>query len=109
MARYELIERIGVGGMAEIFRGRAVAGGGFEKPVAIKRILPHLSQDKRFVELLIAEAKTLSQLRHRSVVQIYDVGLGDDGQYFLVMEYVDGVDLGALYELAAELCRQGLA
>jgi serine/threonine protein kinase len=97
MARYELVERIGVGGMAEIFRGKAVAGGGFEKPVAIKRILPHLSQDKRFVELLITEAKTLSQLRHRNVVQIYDVGLGDDGQYFLVMEFVDGVDLGALY------------
>ena len=98
MARYELGERIGVGGMAEIFRGKATAGGGFEKPVAIKRILPHLSQDKRFVELLITEAKTLSQLRHRNVVQIYDVGLGDDGQYFLVMEYVDGLDLGHLYE-----------
>ena len=84
--------------MAEIFRGKATAGGGFEKPVAIKRILPHLSQDKRFVELLITEAKTLSQLRHRNVVQIYDVGLGDDGQYFLVMEYVDGLDLGHLYE-----------
>ena len=54
MTRYELLERIGVGGMAEIFRGKAVAAGGFEKPVAIKRILPHLSQDKRFVELLIA-------------------------------------------------------
>ncbi|HLU67946.1 MAG TPA: serine/threonine-protein kinase, partial [Kofleriaceae bacterium] len=98
MARYELVERIGVGGMAEIFRGKAIASGGFEKPVAIKRILPHLSQDKRFVALLIAEAKTLSQLRHRNIVQIYDVGLGDDGQYFLVMEYVDGIDLGALYE-----------
>ncbi len=96
MARYELMDRIGVGGMAEIFRGKAIAGGGFEKPVAIKRILPHLSQDKRFVELLITEAKTLSQLRHRNVVQIFDVGLGDDGQYFLVMEFVDGVDLGAL-------------
>src|SRR5215475_8689949 len=82
--------------MAEIFRGRAVAAGGFEKPVAIKRILPHLSQDKRFVELLIAEAKVLSLLKHRNIVQIFDVGLGDDGQYFLVMEYVDGKDLGAV-------------
>src|SRR6188768_96947 len=96
MARYELIERIGVGGMAEIFRGKAIAGGGFEKPVAIKRILPHLSQDKRFVELLITEAKTLSLLKHRNIVQIFDVGLGDDGQYFLVMEYVDGKDLRAV-------------
>jgi serine/threonine protein kinase len=106
MARYELGERIGVGGMAEIFRGKATAGGGFEKPVAIKRILPHLSQDKRFVELLITEAKTLSQLRHRNVVQIYDVGLGDDGQYFLVMEYVDGIDLGRLYESLEQRMRR---
>ncbi|HET9621487.1 MAG TPA: protein kinase, partial [Kofleriaceae bacterium] len=96
MTRYELLDRIGVGGMAEIFRGKAVAAGGFEKPVAIKRILPHLSQDKRFVELLIAEAKVLSLLKHRNIVQIYDVGLGDDAQYFLVMEYVDGKDLGAV-------------
>ncbi|MBC7977682.1 MAG: serine/threonine protein kinase, partial [Myxococcales bacterium] len=96
MTRYELLDRIGVGGMAEIFRGKAVAAGGFEKPVAIKRILPHLSQDKRFVELLIAEAKVLSLLRHRNIVQIFDVGLGDDGQYFLVMEYVDGKDLGRI-------------
>ncbi|HEY4238782.1 MAG TPA: protein kinase [Kofleriaceae bacterium] len=96
MTRYELLDRIGVGGMAEIFRGKAVAAGGFEKPVAIKRILPHLSQDKRFVELLIAEAKVLSLLKHRNIVQIFDVGLGDDGQYFLVMEYVDGKDLGGI-------------
>src|ERR1700748_846195 len=82
--------------MAEIFRGKAVAAGGFEKPVAIKRILPHLSQDTRFVELLIAEAKVLSLLKHRNIVQIFDVGLGDDNQYFLVMEFVDGKDLGAI-------------
>jgi serine/threonine protein kinase len=96
VTRYELLDRIGVGGMAEIFRGKAVAAGGFEKPVAIKRILPHLSADARFVELLIAEAKVLSLLKHRNIVQIFDVGLGDDGKYFLVMEYVDGKDLGAV-------------
>ena len=96
MTRYELLDRIGVGGMAEIFRGKAVAAGGFEKPVAIKRILPHLSQDRRFVELLIAEAKVLSLLKHRNIVQIFDVGLGDDGQYFLVMEFVDGKDVGSV-------------
>jgi serine/threonine protein kinase len=96
VTRYELLDRIGVGGMAEIFRGKAVAAGGFEKPVAIKRILPHLSQDQRFVELLIAEAKVLSLLKHRNIVQIFDVGLGDDSQYFLVMEFVDGKDIGAV-------------
>ncbi len=99
MTRYELNERIGVGAMAEIFRGKAIAAGGFEKPVAIKRILPHLGQDRRFVEALMAEAKILSQLRHRNIVQIFDVGLGDDGQYFLVMEYVDGMDLGEVQRI----------
>lgn len=98
MTRYELVERIGSGGMAEIFRGSAIAAGGFEKPVAIKRILPHLCQDKRFVELLIAEAHILSLLRHRTIVQIFDVGVGPDGQYFLVMEFVDGGDLGRIRE-----------
>src|SRR5262245_63573815 len=97
MTKYELLERIGVGGMAEIFRGRATAVGGFEKPVAIKKILPHLSQDDRFVRMLIAEAKLLAHLRQRNIVQVYDVGLGEDGAYFLVMEYVEGHDLGALY------------
>lgn len=96
MTRYELLDRIGVGGIAEIFRGKAVAAEGFEKPVAIKRILPHLSQDRRFVELLIAEAKVLSFLKHRNIVQIFDVGLSEDGQYFLVMEFVDGKDLGTV-------------
>jgi serine/threonine protein kinase len=107
VTRYELLDRIGVGGMAEIFRGKAVAAGGFEKPVAIKRILPHLSADQRFVELLIAEAKILSQLRHRNIVQIFDVGLGDDGKYFLVMEFVDGKDLLAI-KTAFEERRQRL-
>ena len=78
------------------FRGKATAAGGFEKPVAIKRILPHLSSDPRFVELLIAEAKIMSVLRHRNIVQIFDVGVGDDGEHFLVMEFVDGVDVNAL-------------
>ena len=96
MTRYELTDRIGAGAMAEIFRGKAVASGGFEKPVAIKRILPHLSQDDRFVEILIAEANIVSHLRHRNIVQVFDVGLGPDGQYFVVMELVDGCNLGIL-------------
>lgn len=96
MTRYELTERIGAGAMAEIFRGKAVASGGFEKPVAIKRILPHLTQDERFVEILIAEANIVSHLRHRNIVQVFDVGLGPDGQYFVVMELVDGCNLGSL-------------
>jgi serine/threonine protein kinase len=105
MTNYELLERIGVGGMAEVWRGRATAVGGFEKPVAIKRILPHLVEDPRFVRLLIAEAKLLANLRQRNIVQVYDVGVGDDGGFFVVLEYVDGKDIAALCE-RVELARE---
>src|SRR5262245_31143141 len=84
--------------MAEIFRGRATAVGGFEKPVAIKKILPHLGQEPKFVKMLIAEAKILASLRHRNIVQIFDVGLSDEGEYFLVMEFVEGIDLAVVYD-----------
>src|SRR5689334_6529891 len=82
--------------MAEIFRGRSLGVGGFEKPVAIKKILPHLGRDERFVQMLIHEARINASLRQRNIVQIYDVGVGDDGEYFLVMEYVPGRDLAAV-------------
>ncbi len=96
VSKYELLERIGVGGMAEIFRGRSLGVGGFEKLVAIKKILPHLGRDDRFVKMLIHEARINASLKQRNIVQIYDVGVGDDGEYFLVMEYVPGRDLAAL-------------
>ena len=84
--------------MAEVWRGRATAVGGFEKPVAIKKILPHLVEDPRFVRLLIGEAKLLANLRQRNIVQVYDVGVGDDGGFFVVLEFVDGKDIAALCE-----------
>ncbi len=91
--QYELIELIAAGGMAEVFKGRAVAAEGFEKLVAIKRILPDLAEDDRFVKMLLTEARIHSALSHRNIVQIHDLGISEDGQYFIVLEYVDGVDL----------------
>ncbi|MES1205784.1 MAG: protein kinase [Pseudomonadota bacterium] len=91
--QYELIELIAAGGMAEVFKGRAVAAEGFEKLVAIKRILPDLAEDERFVKMLLTEARIHSALSHRNIVQIHDLGISEDGQYFIVLEYVDGVDL----------------
>ena len=96
IGRYEIVGPLASGGMAEILLARLAGPSGFMRPVVIKRILPHLSSDPRFVELLIAEAKILSVLRHRNIVQIFDVGVGDDQAYFLVMEYVDGIDLAML-------------
>ena|GEM_PF-4623183 len=88
---YVLEERIGVGGMAEIFLASADVGDTRQRLV-IKRILSHLSDDESFVRMFIEEAKLCVLLRHSNVVQVYDLGVVDD-QYFIAMEYVEGRDL----------------
>ncbi len=91
--QYELRELIAVGGMAEVYKGRVVGAEGFEKYVAIKRILPDLAEDERFVKMLLTEARIHSALSHRNIVQIHDLGISEDGEYFIVLEYVEGYDL----------------
>ena len=89
---YLLQDRIGAGGMAEIFLATAQGIEGFEKLLVIKRILPTLSDDEQFVRMFVEEAKLCVSLHHPNIVQVYDLGL-IDGQYFIAMEYVDGRDL----------------
>ncbi len=72
--QYELLELIATGGMAEVYRGRVVGAEGFEKFVAIKRIIPDLSEDDRFVKMLLTEARIHAGLSHRNIVQIHDLG-----------------------------------
>jgi eukaryotic-like serine/threonine-protein kinase len=90
--KYTLLDRIGSGGMAEIYRAKMVGAHGFEKELAIKKILPHLTDDKEFVEMFIDEAKIMVGLVHSNIVQVYDLG-EIDGQYFIGMEFVHGKDL----------------
>jgi serine/threonine-protein kinase len=96
--QYELLEQIAMGGMAEVFKGRVVAAEGFEKLVAIKRILPDLAEDDRFVKMLLTEARIHSALSHRNIVQIHDLGISEDGEYFIVLEFVEGYDLRVIME-----------
>src|SRR5213076_664421 len=91
--QYELLERIAVGGMAEVYRGRVAGAEGFEKLVAIKRVLPEYARDERFISMLLTEARIHSALSHRNIVQIHDLGISEDGEYFIVLEYVEGFDL----------------
>ena len=94
--QYELFDRFAVGDMAELYMGRALGEEGFEKPVAIKRILPHLAADERFVRMLLTEARIHASLSHKNIVQIHDLGISAEGEHFIVLEYVDGRDLGEL-------------
>ena len=90
--QYTLIERIARGGMAEVWKARMRGVEGFEKIVAIKKILPHLSEDADFVNMFIDEAKLAAQLNHNNIIHIYDLGkIG--GSYYIAMEYVEGHDL----------------
>lgn len=90
--KYYLVEKIAMGGMAEIYKAKTFGVDGFEKLLAIKRILPHCAADKDFITMLIDEAKLSVLLSHANIVQVYDLGkIGED--YFISMEYIHGVNL----------------
>lgn len=93
--KYELLEKIASGGMAEVFRARSRGAAGFEKIMVIKKILPNLAKKKEFQELFIDEARIAVQLVNVNIVQVFDLG-EIAGQYFMAMEYVNGLDLSRL-------------
>ena len=95
--KYILLERISVGGMAEVFKAKSFGVKGFEKIIAIKKILPHLAEDEHFVEMFIAEAKMAVQLNHASICQIYDLGRIGEHDHYIAMEYISGRDLLSLH------------
>lgn len=99
--KYEIIERIGTGGMAEVFMASSTNVKGFQKLVAIKRVLPSLTKDERFVRMFLDEAKVSLPLNHTNIVQTFDLGLADE-TYFIVMEYVDGRNLKEIIQNLAE-------
>ena len=96
--RYTITERLDHGGMAEVFRGVAESMEGFKKAVAIKRILPNLTKNQKFVSMFLDEARLSLFLQHANIVQVFDISKTPDNAYFLVMEYVDGCNLKALIE-----------
>jgi len=92
---YDIVGRIGAGGMAEVLLGRRAGPGGFAKPVAVKRLLPEVARDEDLRAMFVEEARLQAGLSHRNLVQVFDFG-EDAGERFLVMEYVEGTDLAAL-------------
>ena len=99
--RYQLVERLAVGGMAELFVATSPGEHGFQKKVVIKRLLPQLTKDETFNAMFIDEAKLTARLVHPKIAQTFELGKVDEGLY-IAMEYIDGIDvLALLREFAA--------
>ena len=99
--QYILLEKVGTGGMAELFKAKKIGIEGFERVLAIKRILPHLCSDEEFIDMFIAEAKLVARLSHKNIAQVYDFGkIGQN--YFIAMEYIRGKDLRGIFKRCEE-------
>jgi serine/threonine protein kinase len=90
--KYLLLDRISVGGMAEVFKAKSFGIEGFEKIVAIKRILPSMGEDRDFIRMFIDEANIAGQLSHANICQIFELGRIETS-HFIAMEYLWGKDL----------------
>lgn len=89
LGQYFLMEKLAQGGMAQVFKARTVDTNGFQRLTVIKRILPHISADPEYVDMLVEEAKIAVHFTHGNIAQVYDLGRVNN-DYFIVMEYVDG-------------------
>ena len=97
--KYRLLDKIAVGGMAELYRAKLTGVQGFEKLIAIKKILPNLSEEDNLITSFIDEAKLAALLHHENIVQIYDFG-NMDNEYFIAMEFLFGKDLRTIRKAA---------
>jgi tRNA A-37 threonylcarbamoyl transferase component Bud32 len=98
--RYELVAEIAAGGMATVYLARLSGVGGFQRFVAIKRLHPHLANEREFVEMFLDEARLAAGIHHPNVVPIMEVGASERG-YYIVMEYIEGDTLARLLARAA--------
>ncbi len=115
--RYILLDRLGAGGMAEVFRALVIGPEQFQRMVVVKRILPHLSANQNFVRMFIDEATLCGRLSHPNIIQVHEFGKVD-GSYFIAIEYVQGRTISAIlgrlaaegahmpFTVAAEIARQ---
>ncbi len=95
--KYKILDKLDAGGMAEVFVAESESMKGFKKRVAIKRILPHLTKNQKFVQMFLDEAKLCLQLEHANIVNVFDIGKAD-ASFFIVMEYVEGVNMKKIIE-----------
>jgi len=90
LGKYELVRHLASGGMARIYLARVGGVGGFERHVVLKTVRPERVEDDSYLTMFLDEARLLAMLHHQHVAQVYEVGVADDGTYFLAMEYLHG-------------------
>jgi serine/threonine-protein kinase len=98
--KYSIVEKLDAGGMAEVWKGKS-SSLGFDKLVAIKRVLPNLAKNKKFIAMFLDEARLSLYLNHANVVQTFDIGVSGE-TYFIVMEFVDGSNLKSILDIAQD-------
>ncbi|GEM_PF-4464246 len=108
VGRYTIVDRIGAGGMAELFLARQDGPRGFAKPIALKLLHAHIAEDPEFVAMFEREARVAAALVHPNVVQVLDVGVAD-GERFLALEFVHGRDLRRILSAGRERLPLGCA
>jgi eukaryotic-like serine/threonine-protein kinase len=95
LGRYEVVGFLAAGGMAEVLLGRFLGPDGFERPIVLKRILPHLARENSFVQMFLDEARIIARIRHPNVVQVHEL-VREEGELFMVMEYLEGESASSL-------------
>mgnify|MGYP001079146911 CR=1 FL=1 len=99
--KYLLLDRISVGSTAAVYRGKAQGEAGFERVLAVKRVLPHMAGDQEFLETFVQEAKTAARLSHTNICPIFELGKVGES-FYMTMEYIAGKDLGRIAQRQAE-------
>jgi serine/threonine protein kinase len=105
LGKYEILTRLSVGGMAEIFLCFVAGPGGFRKFVTVKRILPDLREEEDFLDMFLDEARITAALSHSNIAQVFDLGQ-EDGELFIAMEFIPGQDLARVLRACRKLGRR---
>src|SRR5437764_12879108 len=87
--KYFLLKKMAAGGMGEVFLAKQQGPAGFEKILIVKKVLPHLTENKEFIELFLGEARLAARMNHRNILQVFELG-EESRAYFIALEYVQG-------------------
>src|SRR5690349_8712709 len=103
LGKYELLRHLASGGMARVYLARVEGVGGFTRHMVLKTVRPERTEDSSYVAMFLDEARLIATLHHQHIAQVYDIGVADDGTYFLAMEYLHGETVRHVLERARDL------